>query len=177
MGRARKLSPYRLGHRVEHAVGELGFARVEESVCHIDVFTDRDTHRDVGPGDQFVGAAAQDLQQRLVEPLKPPLLGQLASQDTIDFVAAGEGADDQVIEESDVGLGVLLVLDLAAEAMLVTGSSLTVMSGLRFVKRAAARGMPLVIVNRGQTRGDGLADLVLDEGCTPLLQALAHLLG
>jgi NAD-dependent SIR2 family protein deacetylase len=60
-----------------------------------------------------------------------------------------------------------------AEAMLVAGSSLTVMSGLRFVKHAAARGIPVVIVNRGATRGDPLADLVLDAGCTPTLQALA----
>ena len=39
-------------------------------------------------------------------------------------------------------------------ALLVAGSSLTVMSGLRFVKRAARAGMPVVIVNRGATRGD-----------------------
>ncbi len=61
----------------------------------------------------------------------------------------------------------------AAEAMLVAGSSLTVMSGLRFVKRAAARRIPVVIVNRGATRGDPLADLVLDAGCTPTLEELA----
>jgi NAD-dependent SIR2 family protein deacetylase len=60
-----------------------------------------------------------------------------------------------------------------AGAMLVAGSSLTVMSGLRFVKRAAARGIPVVIVNRGATRGDDLADLVVDAGCTPTLQVLA----
>ena len=39
-------------------------------------------------------------------------------------------------------------------ALLVAGSSLTVMSGLRFVKRAAQGGTPIVIVNRGVTRGD-----------------------
>ena len=64
-----------------------------------------------------------------------------------------------------------------AEAMVVAGSSLAVMSGLRFVKRAAAQHLPLVIVNRGATRGDGLADLVLDAGCTPALRALADQLG
>ena len=60
-----------------------------------------------------------------------------------------------------------------AEAMLVAGSSLTVMSGLRFVKRAAAQGIPIVIVNRGATRGDGLATVRVDAGCTPFLGALA----
>ncbi len=64
-----------------------------------------------------------------------------------------------------------------AEAMFVAGSSLTVMSGLRFVKRAAAQGIPIVIVNRGATRGDDLATLRVDAGCTPFLSALAAELG
>ena len=42
-------------------------------------------------------------------------------------------------------------------ALLVAGSSLTVMSGFRFVRRAAKAGTPVVIVNRGETRGDELA--------------------
>ncbi|MDQ6642469.1 MAG: NAD-dependent protein deacetylase, partial [Actinomycetota bacterium] len=43
-----------------------------------------------------------------------------------------------------------------ADALLVAGSSLTVMSGLRFVRYAAKAGLPVVIVNRGATRGDEL---------------------
>ena len=58
-------------------------------------------------------------------------------------------------------------------ALLVAGSSLTVMSGLRFVKRAAAGGTPIVIVNRGLTRGDALASYTLDVGCSEFLGALA----
>ncbi len=46
-----------------------------------------------------------------------------------------------------------------SRALLVLGSSLTVMSGLRFVKRAAASGIPVGIVNQGVTRGDDLATL------------------
>jgi NAD-dependent SIR2 family protein deacetylase len=64
-----------------------------------------------------------------------------------------------------------------AGAMLVAGSSLAVMSGLRFVKYAAAQDLPVVIVNRGATRGDGLAAVTIDAGCTPVLQELAHALG
>lgn len=60
-----------------------------------------------------------------------------------------------------------------ADAVLVTGSSLTVMSGLRFVRYAAKAGKPVVIVNRGVTRGDELAMLKLDIGCTEALSALA----
>ena len=57
-------------------------------------------------------------------------------------------------------------------ALLVAGSSLTVMSGLRFVKRAASRGTPIVIVNRGQTRGDELASYKLEVGCSEFLGEL-----
>ncbi|MEU4412301.1 NAD-dependent protein deacetylase [Nocardia salmonicida] len=62
-----------------------------------------------------------------------------------------------------------------ARAILVAGSSLTVMSGLRFVRRAAKNGVPVVIVNRGRTRGDELATLRIDAGCSETLCALAEL--
>jgi NAD-dependent SIR2 family protein deacetylase len=58
-------------------------------------------------------------------------------------------------------------------ALLVAGSSLTVMSGLRFVKRAASGGTPIVIVNRGLTRGDQLAAYKLEVGCSEFLGELA----
>jgi NAD-dependent SIR2 family protein deacetylase len=45
----------------------------------------------------------------------------------------------------------------AAQALVVLGSSLTVMSGLRFVRYAARAGTPVAIVNQGATRGDELA--------------------
>ncbi|MEU2925902.1 NAD-dependent protein deacetylase [Streptomyces sp. NPDC007251] len=41
-----------------------------------------------------------------------------------------------------------------AASLLVLGSSLTVMSGLRFVRQAAQADKPVVIVNRDPTRGD-----------------------
>ncbi len=58
-------------------------------------------------------------------------------------------------------------------ALLVAGSSLTVMSGLRFVRRAAKAGTPVVIANRGATRGDPLASYRLEVGCSEFLTALA----
>lgn len=60
-----------------------------------------------------------------------------------------------------------------AEALLVAGSSLTVFSGFRFVRHAAALGLPVVIVNRGRTRGDELATVKVDGGCSELLTLLA----
>ena len=60
----------------------------------------------------------------------------------------------------------------AADALLVAGSSLTVMSGLRFVRHAARDGKPIVIVNRGITRGDPLATCRVDAGCSETLRTL-----
>ena len=60
-----------------------------------------------------------------------------------------------------------------AEALLVAGSSLTVFSGYRFVRHAAALGIPIAIVNRGPTRGDDLATVKVDGGCSELLALLA----
>jgi NAD-dependent SIR2 family protein deacetylase len=60
-----------------------------------------------------------------------------------------------------------------AEALVVLGSSLHVFSGRRFVKQAYARGIPIVIVNRGETRGDAMATLKLDLGCAEVLAAYA----
>jgi NAD-dependent SIR2 family protein deacetylase len=59
------------------------------------------------------------------------------------------------------------------EALLVAGSSLTVFSGHRFVRHAAALGIPVAIVNRGRTRGDDLATVKVDGGCSELLALLA----
>jgi NAD-dependent SIR2 family protein deacetylase len=60
------------------------------------------------------------------------------------------------------------------DALLVVGSSLTVMSGFRFVRRAAKAGVPVVVVNRGATRGDDLATVKLDAGCSEFLVSLAR---
>jgi NAD-dependent SIR2 family protein deacetylase len=57
-------------------------------------------------------------------------------------------------------------------ALLAVGTSLTVMSGFRFVRRAARAGTPVVIVNRGATRGDELATYKVEAGCTEFLTAL-----
>jgi NAD-dependent SIR2 family protein deacetylase len=65
----------------------------------------------------------------------------------------------------------------ASSALLALGSSLTVMSGLRFVRRAARQGTPVAIVNQGPTRGDALAALRLDLPLRPTLTALADNLG
>jgi NAD-dependent SIR2 family protein deacetylase len=60
----------------------------------------------------------------------------------------------------------------AARGLLVLGSSLTVLSGFRFVRHAASLDVPVAIVNQGPTRGDSLADIVLDAPLGETLTAL-----
>jgi len=58
-----------------------------------------------------------------------------------------------------------------ADALLVAGSSLTVWSGFRFVKRAAERAIPIAIVNIGPTRGDELASIKIEQKVGEVLPA------
>ena len=59
-----------------------------------------------------------------------------------------------------------------SRAMVVLGSSLTVFSGLRFVRRATENGVPVAIVNQGVTRGDPLATLKVDAALGEVLPVL-----
>ncbi|MEU1532369.1 NAD-dependent protein deacetylase [Streptomyces fagopyri] len=61
-----------------------------------------------------------------------------------------------------------------ATSLLVLGSSLTVMSGFRFVREAAQAGKPVLIVNRDATRGDQHA---LTRVAVPLGAALTTVAG
>lgn len=60
-----------------------------------------------------------------------------------------------------------------AEALLVVGSSLTVFSGYRFVRRARDQGKPIAIVNDGPTRGDADATIRSHARLGEVLPALA----
>ncbi|AIR96375.1 NAD-dependent protein deacetylase 1 [Streptomyces glaucescens] len=64
-----------------------------------------------------------------------------------------------------------------ARSLLVLGSSLTVMSGLRFVRQAAQAGTPVLIVNRDPTRGDRHALTRVELSLGPALTAVAGRLG
>jgi NAD-dependent SIR2 family protein deacetylase len=63
-----------------------------------------------------------------------------------------------------------------ARLLLVLGSSLTVMSGYRFVRHAAKRGIGVAIVNQGPTRGDEQATLRIDAPLGAVLTAIADAL-
>ncbi|MER7518287.1 NAD-dependent protein deacetylase [Streptomyces sp. NPDC126499] len=87
-----------------------------------------------------------------------------------DVVFFGEAVPPRRVERCRA------LLDGAA-SLLVLGSSLTVMSGLRFVRQAAQAGTPVLIVNRDPTRGDrhALTRVALPLGAA--LTAVADRLG
>ncbi len=62
----------------------------------------------------------------------------------------------------------------AGEVLLVIGSSLTVFSGFRFVRRAAEKRLPIAIVNLGETRGDPLATLRIEGRIGEVLPRLVE---
>ena len=64
-----------------------------------------------------------------------------------------------------------------ASSLVVFGSSLTVMSGFRYVRHAARLRLPVVIVNQGSTRGDAYATTTLDAPLGEVLTALVAGLG
>jgi NAD-dependent SIR2 family protein deacetylase len=65
----------------------------------------------------------------------------------------------------------------AAEVLLVVGSSLTVYSGFRFVRRAQERTLPIAIVNVGPTRADDLAAVKVSAAAGTILPRLVERLG
>ena len=59
-----------------------------------------------------------------------------------------------------------------ADALVIAGSSLAVNSGIRLLDQATKRRMPVVIINRGATKGDPRASLKIDAGTSEVLVAL-----
>ena len=139
----------------------------------------------LGCGDRMSRAVLQQelaqrnpgwLDRHAAAPARPD--GDVEVDDTADFVAPECTACGGVLKPDVVFFGENVPKDRVArsydlvdgsDALLVLGSSLTVMSGFRFVRHAAKRGVPVVIVNRGRTRGDDLATYKLDVGTTQFL--------
>ena len=129
-----------------------GFAEAAGSVADVEIAPDADAV--IASTEGFVVADCE----RCGGMLKP------------DIVYCGESVPKERVARA-------FALVDEADALLVAGTSLTVMSGLRFVKHAARTGTPVVLVNRGATRGDGLATVRIDAGTTPTLLALDAALG
>ncbi|KAG0264095.1 NAD-dependent protein lipoamidase sirtuin-4 [Mortierella polycephala] len=63
---------------------------------------------------------------------------------------------------------------LESNGLLVIGTSFSTHSAFRLVKLAKDAGVPIAMVNLGQTRADPLVDYRYDMGCTQLLTAVAQ---
>lgn len=63
----------------------------------------------------------------------------------------------------------------AADVMLVAGSSLTVMSGLRFARHMHKSGKPVIVINHGATRADDFSAVRLDVDVVTVLPKLVDL--
>lgn len=170
---------------------------------NVDGLHDRAGHRDVidlhGRIDRVICLGCReltsrsDLHERLarINPGYESWVGEMAPDgdavfdETSDFTVASCRACDGDLKPDVVFFGENVPKDRVArchslvaeaEALLVLGSSLHVMSGLRFVKAAHKAGLPIVIVNRGQTRGDDLATLKVDAGCAETLATVEALI-
>jgi NAD-dependent SIR2 family protein deacetylase len=62
----------------------------------------------------------------------------------------------------------------SADGLLILGSSLMVNSGIRLVEEARRRALPIVIVNRGETKADARATVKLNAGTTETLVELSR---
>jgi len=82
-----------------------------------------------------------------------------------NVVFFGESVPRQVVDEA-------WALYEEAATLVVVGSSLTVYSGFRFIRRAASDGKSIVIINNTETRGDALANYIWRS---PLGEALPAL--
>lgn len=61
----------------------------------------------------------------------------------------------------------------SADALLIAGSSLVVNSGIRLLDQATKRRLPIVIINRGATKGDSRATVKIDAGTSETLAGLS----
>ncbi|MGJ4728978.1 NAD-dependent protein deacetylase [Luteimonas sp. SDU101] len=104
-----------------------------------------------------------DLADDAVAGFVPPWCGYCRGLLKPDVVFFGEAVPRERVEEAQRALH-------AADAMLVAGSSLMVWSGFRFVRMAAAAGIPIAILNAGRTRADHLATLRIDADIASSLQ-------
>jgi NAD+-dependent protein deacetylase sirtuin 4 len=82
----------------------------------------------------------------------------------------GENVPCAIVEEAFASID-------EANAVLVAGTSLAVFSGYRFLRRAAERGIPIAVVNRGPVRGEELATIKIDASTGATLAELAGRLG
>jgi NAD-dependent SIR2 family protein deacetylase len=79
----------------------------------------------------------------------------------------GENVERSVVDDAFASVD-------AARVLLVAGTSLAVFSGYRFLRRAAERGIPILIVNRGPVRGEERAAVKIEASTGETLSAIVE---
>lgn len=120
-------------------------------------YTDSQLTADVAPD----GDAVVTNTEHLVVPVCPVCTGILRPE----VVYFGETVPKPVFQAAEA-------LVHESGGLLVVGSSLAVNTGIRLVRRAEAKELPLVIINRGPTAVDARADLRIDDGVSETLTAV-----
>lgn len=87
-----------------------------------------------------------------------------------DIVYFGENVPAHRVQEANA------LVD-GSDLFVVVGSSLTVRSGYRFVRRAVTTGTPIAVINRGRTRAHDEATLTIDGDCVEVLTRVDRALG
>jgi NAD-dependent SIR2 family protein deacetylase len=64
-----------------------------------------------------------------------------------------------------------------ADALIIAGSSLVVNSGIRLLDQATRRKLPVIVINRGVTKGDTRAAIKIEAGTSETFVALQERLG
>ncbi len=131
-----------------------------------------------------IAARLEELNPWLAE-VTPEALGPDGDVDIVDvdeFEVPACSACDGVLKPDIVFFGEFVprekfveasALVQKADALLIAGSSLVVNSGIRLLDHATRRRIPVLIVNRGVTKGDSRATLKIDAGASETLVALS----
>ena len=120
-------------------------------------------------GDEIRPDGDVSLEEIDVARFVPPLC-RGCDADTLkpDVVFFGESVPKERVEHC-------YALTEEAHSLLVLGSSLAVMSGLRFVRRAAARRIPVLILTHHLARGEDLATVRVSADLSDSLEMLCDL--
>ena len=159
-------------------VVELHGALAEVECLACGVIEDRDSVqariRDANPG--WLDARARiapdgdaEIAQELVEEFVVPGCTQCDGTLKPRVVFFGHNVAKPIVEAAFAAVD-------EAEVLIIAGTSLTVYSGYRFLRRAVERGIPIALINRGPVRGEEHATLKLEASTGETLSALSSVL-
>src|SRR3546814_11397984 len=107
--RVLTLGAHRLGDAVQQTVHESRLALFVECLGDVDIFRGDRPGPHIGPRDQFIGTAAQDLPHRLVQPPARPAGAELRPDLWVGFRAPLVNPSPPISGNSGIGIYILYV--------------------------------------------------------------------